>query len=121
MGKHSIPRLLTTPRHQVRAGRVGPIGACRCSAYMPHAAPHSVPSGHCGAIVGFRSAFAESDGKPRRYPKLDRAGCGRLKDVSRKAFEAARQTKTDNSFKRAYHEALARTHDETHARFLRAT
>ncbi len=24
--------------------------------------------------------------------------------------------KTDNSFKRAYHEALARTHSETHAR-----
>ncbi len=94
---------------------VGPIGACRFSAYVQ--TPYRFSSKrklwrYCRLSISFRS----SDGKPLRYPKLDRAGCGRLKDVSRKAFEAARQTKSDNLFKRAYHEALGRTHNETHAR-----
>ncbi|MCA1603047.1 MAG: IS110 family transposase [Acidobacteria bacterium] len=94
---------------------MGPIGACRFSAYVQ--TPHRFSSKrklwrYCRLSVSFRS----SDGKPLRYPKLDRAGCGRLKDVSRKAFEAARQTKEGNSFKRAYSEALERTHNETHAR-----
>jgi hypothetical protein len=51
-----------------------------------------------------------------RRPRLDRNGCGRLKDVTRKAFEAALRERRDNGFKRAYLRALEQTHDKTHAR-----
>ena len=47
---------------------------------------------------------------------MDRNGCGRLKDVTRKAFEAALRTHQDNGFQRAYRQALETTHDQTHAR-----
>jgi hypothetical protein len=39
-----------------------------------------------------------------------------LKDVSRKAFEAALRRRESNGFQRAYHRALETTHDKTHAR-----
>jgi len=58
-----------------------------------------------------------SNGKPLRRPKLDySSGCGRLKDVSRKAFDVAQRLRSDNGFKRTYQRALATTHDKTHAR-----
>ena len=47
-----------------------------------------------------------------RRPYLDRSGCGRLKDVSRKAFDAS----VRSGFKRTYLRALETTHDATHAR-----
>jgi transposase len=94
---------------------VGPIGACRFSAYIH--TPNRFSSKrklwkYCRLSVSHRS----SNGKPLRRPRLDRSGCGRLKDVSRKAFEAALRSKSDNAFKRAYQRALATTHDATHAR-----
>jgi transposase len=94
---------------------VGPIGACRFSAYIH--TPQRFSSTrklwkYCRLSVSHRS----SNGKPLRRPRLDRNGCGRLKDVSRKAFEAALRSKSDNAFKRAYQRALATTHDATHAR-----
>jgi len=94
---------------------VGPIGACRFSAYIH--TPQRFSSTrklwkYCRLSVSHRS----SNGKPLRRPRLDHNGCGRLKDVSRKAFEAALRSKTDNAFKRAYQRALATTHDATHAR-----
>jgi transposase len=94
---------------------VGPIGACRFSAYIH--APQRFSSTrklwkYCRLSVSHRS----SNGKPLRRPRLDRNGCGRLKDVSRKAFEAALRSSQDNGFKRAYQRALATTHDATHAR-----
>ena len=66
---------------------VGPIGACRFSAYIH--APLRFSSTrklwkYCRLSVSHRS----SNGKPLRRPRLDRNGCGRLKDVSRKAFDA---------------------------------
>jgi hypothetical protein len=39
-----------------------------------------------------------------------------LKDVTRKAFEAAMRTHQDNGFKRAYRRSLEQTHDAIHAR-----
>jgi hypothetical protein len=57
-----------------------------------------------------------SNGKPLRRAKLDYSGCGRLKDVSRKAFEVSARARTDNGFKRTYERALETTHDKTHAR-----
>ena len=39
-----------------------------------------------------------------------------MQDVTRKAFEVAVRARTDNTFKRAYEESLARTHNQTHAR-----
>jgi len=94
---------------------VGPIGACRFSAYVH--TPQRFSSTrklwkYCRLSVSHRS----SNGKPLRRPRLDRMGCGRLKDVSRKAFEAALRRKDNNGFKRAYQRALETTHDKTHAR-----
>ena len=94
---------------------VGPIGACRFSAYVH--TPQRFSSTrklwkYCRLSVSHRS----SNGKPLRRPKLDYSGCGRLKDVSRKAFEVALRSRTDNGFKRTYQRALETTHDKTHAR-----
>jgi transposase len=94
---------------------VGPIGACRFSAYIH--TPQRFSSTrklwkYCRLSVSHRS----SNGKPLRRPRLDYSGCGRLKDVSRKAFEVAVRLRTDNGFKRTYQRALETTHDKTHAR-----
>lgn len=94
---------------------VGPIGACRFSAYIH--TPNRFSSKrklwkYCRLSVSHRS----SNGKPLRRPRLDRSGCGRLKDVSRKAFEVAVRSRQDNGFKRAYQRTLETTHDATHAR-----
>ena len=94
---------------------IGPIGACRFSAYVH--TPQRFSSTrklwkYCRLSVSHRS----SNGKPLRRPRLDRFGCGRLKDVSRKAFDVAIRSRQDNGFKRAYQRALETTHDKTHAR-----
>jgi transposase len=95
---------------------VGPIGACRFSAYIH--TPQRFSSKrklwkYCRLSVSHRS----SNGKPLRRPKLDySSGCGRLKDVSRKAFDVAQRLRSDNGFKRTYQRALETTHDKTHAR-----
>ena len=94
---------------------VGPIGACRFSAYIH--TPNRFSSKrklwkYCRLSVSHRS----SNGKPLRRPRLDRSGCGRLKDVSRKAFDVAVRSRQDNGFKRTYQRALETTHDKTHAR-----
>jgi transposase len=94
---------------------VGPIGGCRFSAYIHTPSRFSTTRKlwkYCRLSVSHRS----SNGKPLRRPRLDRSGCGRLKDVSRKAFEAAIRSHQDNGFKRAYLRALETTHDATHAR-----
>jgi transposase len=94
---------------------IGPIGACRFSAYIHTPSRFSSTRKlwkYCRLSVSHRS----SNGKPLRRPRLDRNGCGRLKDVTRKAFEAAMRTHQDNGFKRAYRRALETTHDRTHAR-----
>jgi transposase len=57
-----------------------------------------------------------SDGKPLGRQSLDWNGNGRLKDLSRKAFEASQRTREDNMFKRAYRRSLLATHDENHGR-----
>jgi transposase len=94
---------------------VGPIGACRFSAYIH--TPQRFSSKrklwkYCRLSVSHRS----SNGKPLRRPHLDRSGCGRLKDVSRKAFDVSVRATKDNGFKRTYQRALEATHDATHAR-----
>ena len=94
---------------------IGPIGACRFSAYVH--TPQRFSSKrklwkYCRLSVRHRS----SNGKPLSRPRLERSGCGRLKDVSRKAFDAAIRGSKDNSFKRTYKNALETTHDATHAR-----
>ncbi len=94
---------------------VGPICACRFSAYIHSPSRFSSTRKlwkYCRLSVSHRS----SNGKPLRRPRLDRCGCGGLKDVSRKAFDAAMHTQRDHGFKRAYQRALETTHDKTHAR-----
>src|SRR5207245_11796285 len=94
---------------------MGPIGACRFSAYVH--TPQRFSSTrklwkYCRLSVSHRS----SNGKPLRRPRLDRMGCGRLKDVSRKAFAAALRSRADNGFKRAYYRSLESTRGATHGR-----
>jgi transposase len=94
---------------------VGPIGSCRFSAYIHTPSRFSSKRKlwkYCRLSVSHRS----SNGKPLRRPRLDRSGCGRLKDVSRKAFEVAIRSRQDNGFKRTYQRSLETTHDKTHAR-----
>jgi transposase len=94
---------------------VGPIGSCRFSAYIHTPSRFSSKRKlwkYCRLSVSQRS----SNGKPLRRPRLDRSGCGRLKDVSRKAFDVAIRSRHDNGFKRTYQRALETTHDKTHAR-----
>jgi transposase len=94
---------------------VGPIGACRFSAYIHTPSRFSSKRKlwkYCRLSVSHRS----SNGKPLRRPRLDRSGCGRLKDVSRKAFDVSIRSRQDNGFKRTYLRALETTHDKTHAR-----
>jgi len=94
---------------------VGPIGSCRFSAYIHTPSRFSSKRKlwkYCRLSVSHRS----SNGKPLRRPRLDRSGCGRLKDVSRKAFDVAVRSRHDNGFKRTYQRALETTHDKTHAR-----
>lgn len=94
---------------------MGPIGACRFSAYIHTPNRFSTTRKlwkYCRLSVSHRS----SNGKPLRRPRLNRAGCGRLKDVSRKAFDVAVRSRQDNGFKRAYLRALETTHDPIQAR-----
>lgn len=94
---------------------IGLIGAVRFSAYIQ--TPHRFSSKrklwrYCRLGITERS----SDGKRLGPKRLDHTGLGCLKDVSRKAFMSALRTRSDNAFKRSYQQALARTHNATHAR-----
>lgn len=94
---------------------VGIITACRFVGYVQ--TPHRFSNQRklwrfCRLGVTRR----ESNGKRLAHPKLDSAGVGSLKDVSRKIFEAARRTKSDNSFKQFYARSLANTKNAVHAR-----
>lgn len=94
---------------------VGVIGACRFVAYIQNPRRFSNKRKlwrYCRLSVAHRS----SDGKLLSHPRLDRNGCGALKNVSRKAFEAALRCRDDNSFKRAYERTLAATNSKVHAR-----
>lgn len=120
--QHDALRLMTTASKQFpeiarfsRVPGVGVIGACRFSAYVQ--TPHRFSSKrklwrYCRLGVVKRS----SDGKSLSHPRLDPSGCGRLKDFSRKAFEAALRRRDANGFKRAYERALEQTHNAVHAR-----
>lgn len=58
----------------------------------------------------------ESGGKMLARKRLDKAGNGALKDISRKAFNSAMHSREDNRFKRAYDRTLKNTGDPVHAR-----
>jgi transposase len=94
---------------------VGIITACRFVAYLQ--IPHRFSNKrklwrYCRLGITRR----ESNGKRLAHPRLDSAGVGSLKDVSRKVFEAARRTKKDNSFKRFFEQSLLNTKNPVHAR-----
>lgn len=107
----SLPevRLLQT------APGVGPVTACRFVAYI------QTPRRFSNKRKLWRYARLgitrrESNGKRLSHPRLDNAGVGSLKDVSRKVFEAARRTRADNAFKMAYEQSLSTTKNAVHAR-----
>lgn len=94
---------------------VGIITACRFVAYLQTPRRFSNKRKlwrYCRLGITRR----ESNGKRLAHPRLDNAGVGSLKDVSRKVFEAARRTKKDNSFKRFYEQSLLNTKNAVHAR-----
>ncbi len=94
---------------------IGIVGACRFVALVQNPRRFSNKRKlwrYCRLGVAHRS----SDGKLLACPRLDRNGCGALKDVSRKAFDAALRCEKDNSFKRAFEKSLAQTRDKVHAR-----
>ena len=94
---------------------VGIVTACRLVAYVQ--TPKRFSNKHkLWRYAGLAVTRRESNGKRLAHPRLDSAGVGSLKDVSRKVFEAARRTKRDNSFKRFYYESLEKTKNQVHAR-----
>lgn len=58
----------------------------------------------------------ETGGKPIGRERLDKRGCGSLKDVSRTVFNGAMRTRSDNLIKRSYRRTLANTGSDIHAR-----
>lgn len=108
-GQFPEVRLLET------APGVGPVTACRFVGYI------QTPKRFSNKRKLWRYARLgitrrESNGKQLSHPRLDNAGSGSLKDVSRKVFEAARRTRGDNSFKQCYETSLANTKNAVHAR-----
>lgn len=94
---------------------LGAVSACRFSAYVQ--TPHRFSSKrklwrYCRLGITDR----QSDGKPLGRQALDWNGNGRLKEMSRTAFNGAMKKADDNLFKRTYRGVLQRTHNETHAR-----
>lgn len=94
---------------------VGLINACRFSAYVQN--PHRFSNlRRLWRYARLGVVQQSSDGKPIGPKHLDKAGCGSLKDVSRKTFVSALRRRDNNSFKRAYEQSLARNHNAEHAR-----
>jgi transposase len=94
---------------------VGPVGAAKFCAYVK--CPHRFSDKRkLWRYSRLGITQCETGGKSIRRQHLDRAGCGALKDVSRKAFLAAMRAGGDNLIKRAYHNALQSTGSEVHAR-----
>jgi transposase len=103
-----IPRFENVPG-------VAMITACRFSAYVQ--TPHRFATKrklwrYCRLGITDR----RSDGKPLGRQALDWNGNGRLKDMSRKAFQGAMKSLDDNMFKRTYRDVLQTTHNKDHAR-----
>jgi transposase len=94
---------------------VGGILACRFVAYVQD--PHRFRSKRqLWRYARLGITDRRSDGKPLGRRRLDRSGVGPLKDLSRKAFDAARRCKEENLFQRTYRASLTRTEDPVHAR-----
>ena len=94
---------------------VGHINACRFVGYVQN--PHrfnNVRALWRYARLGI--VQQTSNNKPIGPKHLDAAGCGSLKDVSRKTFDAAMKRKDSNMFSRCYEESLKKTNNSDHAR-----
>lgn len=94
---------------------VGPYVAAVFCAYV--ACPHRFPGrSQLWRYSRLGVTDCETGGRKLRHQRLDRAGNGALKDVSRKAFSGAMRSRGDNLIKRSYARALASTGSEVHAR-----
>jgi transposase len=94
---------------------MGPILAGRFVAYIQ--TPHRFSSKRqIWRYSRLGVAERRSDGKPLARKRLDRSGNGTLKDVSRKAFNAAMRKKSSNLFQRTRMRSLEETGDAVHAR-----
>lgn len=94
---------------------VGPVVAARFCAYVK--CPHRFSDRHkLWRYSRLGITVCETGGKAIRHQRLDRAGNGALKDISRKAFQAALRSGGDSLIKRAYARTLKSTGSEVHAR-----
>lgn len=92
---------------------VGPVVACRFSAYIGD--PHRFSSNkEVRSYSKLGISQPVSDERPLGYEQLDNSGRGALKDASYMAFLGA--TKSDNAISRRYKDSIRETGDKTHAR-----
>lgn len=94
---------------------VGPVGAARFCAYVKCPGRFSRKS-KLWRYSRLGITACETGGKAIGRKRLDRAGNGELKDLSRKTFQAAVRKRGDNLIKRAYRRTLENTSSEVHAR-----
>ena len=94
---------------------VGIINSCRFVAYVqnPHRFKNVRSLWHYARLGVVQPS---SNGRPIGPKHLDPAGCGSLKDVSRKTFEAAMRRADKNMFYRSYETSFELTKNSSHAR-----
>ncbi len=93
---------------------VGPVLAARFVAYVGD--PHRFNKRTLWSFSRLGVVKRSSDGSPLGREHLSREGNAVLKDLSRKAFERARATRSANGIKEFYASSLGRTGSETKAR-----
>lgn len=93
---------------------IGPILSSRFVAYVQN--PHRFNKRRLWSFSRLGIAKRSSDGVSMGRERLNRSGNGSMKDLSRKAFEAAMRTRDPNGIKIFYRRSLSRTGDQNHAR-----
>src|SRR5450759_1339147 len=93
---------------------IGPILAAQFVAFVQN--PHRFNKRRLWAFSRLGIAKRSSDGVSLGPERLSRSGNGSMKDLSRKAYEAAMRTRDPNGIKIFYGCSLSRTGDPNHAR-----
>lgn len=93
---------------------IGPILAAQFVAFVQN--PHRFNKRRLWAFSRLGIAKRSSDGVNLGPERLSRSGNGSMKDLSRKAYEAAMRTRDPNGIKTFYGRSLSRTGDPNHAR-----
>ena len=97
-----------------RIGGVGPVLAARFVAYVQD--PNRFNKRELWKFSCLSVVSRSSDGVPLGREHLGRAGCGAMKDLSRKAFDGAMRTKEKNGTQIFYRRSCRSCGDPVHAR-----